>query len=177
MSLDFSQFLNRPELSQWRPTFTEVLLKQVWRKKHGHMTDWLTVVENLPEIEAHLSILNQNIIQIGVEQQLTDEQSQTILAGLKDLMPWRKGPYQFFDTFVDTEWRSDWKWQRLAPHISSLAGKRVLDVGCGSGYHCWRMLGDGAEYVLGVDPTLRFYMQYLAAQKYIQSEKFDSNCN
>ena len=173
MSLDFSQFLNRSELSQWRSNFIEALLQQVWQKKHGHMADWLNVVEKLPKIETHSNILNQNLVQIGSQQHLTDEQSQAILAGLQDLMPWRKGPYQFFDIFIDTEWRSDWKWQRLAPHISSLKEKYVLDVGCGSGYHCWRMLGEGAEYVLGIDPTLRFYMQYLATQKYIQSAKFD----
>ena len=173
MSLDFSKFLNRPELSQWRPALTEVLLKQVWQKKHGHLTDWLNVVENLPTVKSDLNILNQDTIQIGSSQQLSDEQLQALLAGLKELMPWRKGPFHFFDIFIDTEWRSDWKWQRFAPHISSLAGKRVLDVGCGSGYHCWRMLGEGAEYVLGIDPTLRFYMQYLATQKFIQSKKFD----
>jgi len=173
MSLDFSQFLNRPELSQWRSALTEVLLKEIYQKKHGHLTEWLNVVENLPTIEANHKILNQDIVQIGSDQQSNDKQSHNLLTGLKALMPWRKGPYQFFDIFIDTEWRSDWKWQRLAPHISSLAGKRVLDVGCGSGYHCWRMLGEEADYVLGIDPTLRFYMQYLAAQKYIQSEKFD----
>ena len=63
---------------------------------------------------------------------------------LMQLKPWRKGPFSLFDAFIDTEWRSDWKWQRLAPHISSLQGRTVLDVGCGSGYHCWRMRGAGA---------------------------------
>ena len=173
MPLDFSQFLNRPELSHWRSSFTEILLKQVFQKKHGHMTDWLNVVANLPDIKADKNIIDQDTVHINSKNPLNEQQSKALLCGLKKLMPWRKGPYQFFDTFIDTEWRSDWKWQRLAPHISSLTGKNVLDVGCGSGYHCWRMLGEGAEYVLGIDPTLRFYMQYLAAQKYIQSTQFD----
>ena len=173
MPLDFSQFLNRPELSHWRSSFTEILLKQVLQKKHGHMTDWLNVVANLPDIKTDKNIIDQDTVHINSENPLNEQQSKALLCGLKELMPWRKGPYQFFDTFIDTEWRSDWKWQRLAPHISSLAGKNVLDVGCGSGYHCWRMLGEGAEYVLGIDPTLRFYMQYLTAQKYIQSTQFD----
>ena len=63
---------------------------------------------------------------------------------------------------VDTEWRSDWKWDRLAPHIRPLAGRRVLDVGCGSGYHLWRMRGAGAELAVGVDPTLIFAVQFFA---------------
>jgi hypothetical protein len=31
-------------------------------------------------------------------------------------------------------------------------GRRVLDVGCGNGYHCWRMRGAGAAEVIGIDP-------------------------
>ena len=84
------------------------------------------------------------------------------------LHPWRKGPFELFDVHIDTEWRSDWKWDRLQPHIDPLAGRRVLDVGCGSGYHCWRMAGDGAAEVIGIDPTPLFVLQYWALQKYLQ---------
>jgi tRNA (mo5U34)-methyltransferase len=82
-------------------------------------------------------------------------------------MPWRKGPFSFFDTHIDTEWRSDWKWQRVLPHLSALEGRAVLDVGCGSGYHCWRLYGAGARFVLGIDPTILFLMQYLAVKRYL----------
>jgi len=44
----------------------------------------------------------------------------------------------------------------------------VLDIGCGSGYHCWRMRGAGAELVIGIDPTPLFIVQFFALQKYIQ---------
>ncbi len=46
----------------------------------------------------------------------------------------------------------------------------MLDVGCGSGYHCWRMLGDGASEVIGIDPTPLFIMQFGALQKYLQQD-------
>lgn len=173
MPLDFSQFLNRPELSGWRQEFINTLMEHVLQKNNGHRQDWLEVIAALPEITTHEITINQDIIQIGTADELNPEQATVLDQCLKELMPWRKGPYHFFDTFIDTEWRSDWKWQRLETHISSLQGKHVLDVGCGSGYHCWRMLGAGANYVLGIDPTLRFYMQYLACQKYIQSQQFD----
>lgn len=81
---------------------------------------------------------------------------------LDDLHPWRKGPWQFGGVSVDTEWRSDWKWQRLAPHID-LTDHTVLDIGCGNGYFGWRMLEHGARAVIGIDPTLVFCMQHLAA--------------
>ena len=50
------------------------------------------------------------------------------------------------------------------------SASRVLDVGCGSGYHCWRMLGDGAAEVIGIDPTPLFVMQFSALQKYMQQD-------
>jgi tRNA (mo5U34)-methyltransferase len=46
----------------------------------------------------------------------------------------------------------------------------VLDVGCGSGYHCWRMLGDGALEVIGIDPTPLFVVQFWALQKYLRKD-------
>ena len=93
-------------------------------------------------------------------------------AALRGLMPWRKGPFEFFGTHIDTEWRSDWKWQRVAPHLSDLRGRRVLDVGCGSGYHGWRMAGAGAAQVLGIDPTVLFLMQYLAVKRFTPTTPF-----
>ena len=86
---------------------------------------------------------------------------------LKELHPWRKGPFNLFDIHIDTEWRSDWKWERIKPHISSLKNRTVLDVGCGNGYHCWRMLGEQARFVLGIDPSQKFLAQFAIIQKYL----------
>lgn len=51
----------------------------------------------------------------------------------------------------------------------TLAGRRVLDVGCGSGYHCWRMAAAGAQQVVGIDPTILFLVQYLAVRRFSPS--------
>lgn len=77
-------------------------------------------------------------------------------------MPWRKGPWLFGELTIDTEWRSDWKWARLQPHLNPLSGKRVLDVGCGNGYFGGRLLEAGAWGVIGIDPTLLYCMQNFA---------------
>jgi len=87
------------------------------------------------------------------------------------LRPWRKGPYTIADIFIDTEWRSDWKWQRVAPHISPLTGRTVLDVGCGNGYHAWRMRGAGAAMVMGIDPSPLFMLQFSAVQYFINDSQ------
>ena len=81
---------------------------------------------------------------------------------LMQLSPWRKGPFDVGGVHIDAEWRSDLKWRRLQGAIAPLAGRRVLDVGCGNGYYALRMAEAGASAVLGVDPTLLYVMQFLA---------------
>ena len=46
-----------------------------------------------------------------------------------------KGPFDLFGIGIDSEWQSNLKWRRIQQAITSLAGKRVLDVGCGNGYY------------------------------------------
>jgi tRNA (mo5U34)-methyltransferase len=96
----------------------------------------------------------------------TPAQQEALLAALQGLIPWRKGPFNLFGVHVDSEWRSDWKWQRVAPHLD-LRGKRILDVGCGNGYYLWRMLGAGASSAVGIDPNWLFLCQFLAAKLYL----------
>ena len=90
---------------------------------------------------------------------------------LSMFLPWRKGPFQVGKTLVDTEWRSDWKWQRISTHIEPLEGKQVLDIGCGNGYHLFRMLGAGADLALGIDPTILFNYQFSLLQRLSQPNR------
>ena len=90
---------------------------------------------------------------------------------LSMFLPWRKGPFRVGKTLVDTEWRSDWKWQRISRHIEPLEGKRVLDIGCGNGYHLFRMLGAGADLALGIDPTILFNYQFSLLQRLSQPNR------
>lgn len=140
--------------------FAEALkapLAAVEAKGHGDLERWRDALSGLPKIHIDSQQFNP---MLAVSGEVQAAQSAQLAAALKLLHPWRKGPFQLFDHYIDTEWRSDWKWQRLLPHIQPLAGRKVLDVGCGNGYYLWRMLGDGAEQVLGVDPMWLFRMQY-----------------
>jgi tRNA (mo5U34)-methyltransferase len=111
--------------------------------------------------------LDRACIQIGKAKDVTVAAREQVETALRQLHPWRKGPYDVFGIHIDTEWRSDWKWDRLKDHIQPLTGRTVLDVGCGNGYHCWRMYGAGAGRVIGIDPTPLFVMQFQALKKYI----------
>jgi tRNA (mo5U34)-methyltransferase len=89
----------------------------------------------------------------------SDSKHRELLLGLA---PWRKGPLNLGGVAIDTEWRSDWKWDRVKGAIEPLTGRNVLDVGCGNGYFALQMRKAGADYVVGIDPTILFVMQFLA---------------
>jgi len=134
---------------------------------HGDFGGWVESLQALPEITP-VSWDLENGVRIGEAAQCTDQQRQQLKEALLGLHPWRKGPFELFGLAMDTEWRSDWKWDRLKTHISPLENRNVLDVGCGNGYHCWRMAGAGARFVLGVDSHLLFTMQYWAIRHFLK---------
>ena len=171
--MQFDDFFARPEFQSWHALFEAALAQRTKPGRHGDLPSWLAILDSLPSVTPGSMHLDADTVTIGSSADLSDQESAQVQQALHALLPWRKGPYRVFNTFIDTEWRSDWKWQRLAPHISTLDGKNVLDVGCGNGYHCWRMLGAGARYVLGIDPSMRFLVQYMAIQKYARHNGFD----
>lgn len=125
---------------------------------------WQTALTALPPLAIEGYELAARVRVCGA----CDVQTRAALrAALLLLSPWRKGPFELFDVVIDAEWRSDWKWARVAPHLSPLAGRRVLDVGCGNGYFAWRMAGAGARLVLGLDPSLPALVQFAALRAYL----------
>ena len=133
--------------------------------RHGTLLQWQTVIESLPELTTSYRLLDADTVQIGQSKDLPEAARMEFEHQLKALHPWRKGPYNLFGIKIDTEWRSDWKWDRLKNHITPLNNRLVLDVGCGNGYHCWRMLGANAKMVVGLDPLLLNVMQFQLVRK------------
>ena len=130
---------------------------------HGDLERWQAALNALPALTpSETDLVNE----FRLDAPLDYATREQLLHALQGLIPWRKGPFQLFGVHVDTEWRSDWKWARVAPHLD-LKGKRVLDVGCGNGYYLWRMLGAGAGSVIGVDPNWLFLNQFLAVKNYL----------
>lgn len=133
--------------------------------QHGDLTRWQAAIQQLPKLIPSQRLLNTDAIHIGNAEDLSIAEKNQLEHCLRTLHPWRKGPYQLFGIHIDTEWRSDWKWNRLKPHLAPLDHRLVLDVGCGNGYHAWRVLGAGAKRVLGIDPTLLSVMQFQLIKK------------
>ena len=158
------------QLEPWADRLEEQISSGLSPERYGDLKRWLQALEDLPSIspdEIHLDSSRVGASKGSPIGEASNEQLRTALHGLH---PWRKGPFELFGVHIDTEWRSDWKWDRLKGGIDSLAGRRVLDVGCGSGYHCWRMLGEGAAEVIGIDPTPLFVVQFWALQKYLRQQ-------
>lgn len=130
---------------------------------HGDLPRWAEALAALPDLSP--DSLNREG-RVGVSGPATPQDRAALEAALAGLQPWRKGPFELFGVHVDSEWRSDWKWQRIAGDLGPLHGNTVLDVGCGNGYFGWRALGAGASRVLGVDPAVLFFLQHLAVCRY-----------
>ncbi|MFQ5518661.1 MAG: tRNA 5-methoxyuridine(34)/uridine 5-oxyacetic acid(34) synthase CmoB [Mariprofundus sp.] len=151
--------------------FSDELIKLIekgWAKilKHGDLPRWSSGFHALPDVIPSSIDLNADTIRIGMPDDCK-ESKQQIKAALKLMHPWRKGPFDFFGVHIDTEWHSDWKWNRIRDHIAPLADRSILDVGCGSGYHMWRMLGAGAAQVIGIDPTPLFSLHFATVKQYV----------
>ncbi|MGD8642162.1 MAG: tRNA 5-methoxyuridine(34)/uridine 5-oxyacetic acid(34) synthase CmoB, partial [Gammaproteobacteria bacterium] len=165
------QALRSAGLDAWADVVPEAAQQTIQQSGHGNLPRWLAALEALPPITPSVIDLNQSAITVGSENDGTDDQRRQLEQQLRSLWPWRKGPFNLFGIYVDTEWRSDWKWDRVKSHITPLNNRTVLDVGCGSGYHCWRIEGEGAKLTVGIDPTLVYVMQYHAVQHYMRSDK------
>lgn len=162
---DFYQQISHSELSHW----LEVLPAQLasWHKEqlHGDFNKWLKLIAMLPQTHASTIELSERVA-FGLGTDIEPRIEKQLVGLLKQFMPWRKGPFFIHDIHIDTEWRSDWKWDRVKPHIQALKDRYVLDVGCGSGYHMWRMLSQDPKLVVGADPSQLFLMQFQAVKHF-----------
>ena len=147
-------------LEPWMEWLPEALGAILDPARNGNLPRFQAALESCPRLRARNVDLDRDAILIGEAGEIDAAERQRLEQSLRGLMPWRKGPFEVFGVHVDTEWRSDWKWTRLAPHLVPLAGRDVLDVGCGSGYHLLRMRGAGARLAIGIDPSVLFTAQF-----------------
>ncbi len=115
--------------------------------------------------------LDRDWVTVGRAADLSAEQPDRLDAALHQLKPWRKGPFEVFGRKIDSEWNSALKWERVAPHIKPLAGRKILDVGSSNGYYGFRMAAHAPRLVLGIEPYLTYFFQYHLLQNFIKTER------
>ena len=171
---NFNQFYQKiatNRLSHWLNTLPAQLTDWHQNNLHGEYKHWQKTLDALPSVDGDSTFDIKNNVKVGELGDLNQGEFKRLENLMKKFKPWRKGPYHIHGLHIDTEWRSDFKWDRLSEHISDLSGRYVLDIGCGSGYHLWRMRGAGAKFVVGVDPTQLFLMQFNAVKHFIKDEQ------
>lgn len=164
-----------PALQDWLAQLPSWLAHIKDKSRYAHAPHYASLIARLPAVlPAYQRTVDLNASAVTVTLDWTTAATNATAALLKQLMPWRKGPFLLGaqddptrQVLIDTEWRSDYKWQRLAAHIGDLTDKRVLDVGGGSGYHGWRMVGAGAASVVVIDPSCLFYHQFMALRHFV----------
>lgn len=174
--IDYSTFfssLHETPLEPWLDILPGQINEALKNSHHSDLSKWADVLNQLPRINPSVVKLTSDCIKIGSAEDCSTETRQLLQQLLMQLHPWRKGPFCLFGIHIDTEWRSDWKWNRLKDHIQPLDGRCVLDVGCGSGYHCLRMAGAGAKRVIGLEPGMLSVMQFQTMRHFIQPGNID----
>jgi len=156
--------------STWAETLPTVLSQRFNQSNHGDFNKWYKALQNLPDIQPATSDFAHPAVTIGTKPVLSAENTAKLEAELRKLHPWRKGPFELFDIYIDTEWQSNLKWDRIKTKLGSLQGQAILDIGCGNGYYMWRMMQDSPDIVVGIDTTLLFIMQFYVLKKYLPQQ-------
>jgi len=159
------QMLLTERLDPWAEQIAHQLDQTLNLAPHGDWGRWNRALNRLPSLGRGTVDCDDGAINLNPDAVISADVRDALLQALRALRPWRKGPYRIADIVVDTEWRSDWKWERIRSSLASLSGRLVLDVGCGNGYYCWRLADAGARRVIGIDPTALFLAQFLAIHR------------
>jgi len=170
--IDYSpiyQEIEKTPLKEWREVLSLQNEDAIKHSNHGDIPKWFDILKTLPAINPSSVDLCSGNIKIGKADEIEKSVQRELELKLREFHPWRKGPFTIFGIHIETEWRSDLKWDRLKDHLAPLKDRIVLDVGCGSGYHILRMAGEGTRLAIGIDPTLLYVMQFQAMNKYIES--------
>lgn len=162
----FYESILNTDLEKYIDVFASLLKNWEQGSASKDIKRWHKQLAQLPKLE-NVKLTPNDIVSLSTSNHLIEAELAKTRSVLANFMPWRKGPFDFFSIHIDTEWRSDWKWNRVLPHINDLRDGKVLDVGCGSGYHLFRMHGEGAKQVVGIDPTALFFYQFHCFKQYL----------
>ena len=138
------------------------------QKKDKRIENWTSLLSKIPSLENAKSDLLSGV---NIKGKCSGSDEETIENLLSELLPWRKGPFKINTTFIDSEWRSNLKWDRFLELDLDLKNKTILDVGSGNGYYAFRMLGLEAEAILCLEPNLTHFSQFLAINHFIKTNK------
>jgi tRNA (mo5U34)-methyltransferase len=105
---------------------------------------------------------------VTITSELSKEEQEQFHEAAWAMRPWRKGPFQLFDTFIDSEWRSNVKFD-LIKDAADLNDKVVADIGCNNGYYMFKMMNYQPKEIVGFDPSPLCKTQFDLFNNYIKA--------
>jgi len=137
---------------------------------------WLTWKNILPYQEAIKNLPQYDNVEVRLGDKvevilstLSEDDANQIKETALLMKPWRKGPFQINNLFIDSEWQSQIKYNLLEPHFN-LKDKIVGDIGCNNGYYLFRMLRHEPKKLIGFDPSAIYYSQFQFINHFIKSD-------
>ncbi len=131
---------------------------------------WYNQLLKIFELEkGNLKVDYGDCFSIGRRENLTKQEFALIEETAKNLIPWRKGPFNLFGLEIDSEWQSNIKYNLIRPHFN-LKDKVVADIGCNNGYYMFRMLKDKPKRVVGFDPSPLTLHQFEFINHFVKSD-------
>lgn len=145
----------------------------ILREERQKWLTWKNIRPYQEAIKALPEYLNVEVtlgdrVEVQIEN-LSDEEAEQIKQTALLMKPWRKGPFQFNDLFIDSEWQSQIKYNLLEPHFD-LKDKIVGDIGCNNGYYLFRMLSQKPKKLIGFDPSAIYYSQFQFVNHFVKSD-------
>ena len=105
--IDYSPLLHQLQgtpLERWAELLPDQL-DQIFRQRlHGDFPRWMECMGQLPRIPADQIELNTGTVAVRSERPPDTETQRRIETLLRQLHPWRKGPYDIHGIRIDTEW-------------------------------------------------------------------------
>lgn len=135
------------------------------------MQPFAEAVTSVQTLQSDHVVVSESCVRVGHQHELAEEQRATYQAALDTFRPWKKGPFELFGTYIDSEWRSDLKWERILPHCQSLNGRKVADIGCHNGYFMFRMLDQNPELVVGIEPVAKHWWNFQLIQNVVRDPR------
>ncbi|NPA51255.1 MAG: tRNA 5-methoxyuridine(34)/uridine 5-oxyacetic acid(34) synthase CmoB [Epsilonproteobacteria bacterium] len=142
------------------------------KKERSKWLKWKNIApkkELIDSIEySAIGVELKDTIKIVLDKDYEQKYQKRIEEIAKELIPWRKGPFQIGSLFIDSEWRSYIKYNLLEKFFN-LKDKAVADVGCNNGYYLFRMLKEKPKRLVGFDPSPHYYLQFYFLNNFIQA--------
>jgi tRNA (mo5U34)-methyltransferase len=119
------------------------------------------ILNKYSSLSAGFTDFSSGVVRIGSEDELNGSGRILLDESLHSLQPWRKGPFNIFGISIDSEWRSDLKWNRFIDFIRPLKNRHILDIGSSNGYYMFRMAHHEPSMVMGIEPYSCFFFQFM----------------